>query len=203
VCQNHSDDIARPNQMECGKCAQICDKALYYHYPMMDSDAIRKLLEKKEMLDKTDEARRLTFVCEQLYGGAWDARYAACDLHLVDVGTKAGVVDVPDENLEPKKYATYLENVVTTLSMLGLVVAPKTSFKRKRNYIIRALRIMRKCAHFHDAFTFGESVRGSYSKVENQVPCVLHLHKRMIEKVLTLLFTRSLDELASEETQSG
>jgi hypothetical protein len=41
---------------------------------MMDSDVIQKLLEKKETLDKTDEAQRLTFVCEQLYGGDWDAR---------------------------------------------------------------------------------------------------------------------------------
>jgi hypothetical protein len=56
---------------------------------------------------------------------------------------------------------------------------------------------MRKYAHYHDAFTFGESVKGSYSKVENQAPCVLHLHKQVIKKVLTMLFTRSLDELAS------
>jgi hypothetical protein len=56
---------------------------------------------------------------------------------------------------------------------------------------------MRKYAHYHDAFTFGESVKGSYIKIENQVPCVLHLHKCVIENVLTLLFTRSLDELAS------
>jgi hypothetical protein len=35
--------------------------------------------------------------------------------------------------------------------------------------------------------------------VEDKVLCVLHLHKRIIEKVITLLFTRSVDELASEE----
>jgi hypothetical protein len=61
---------------------------------------------------------------------------------------------------------------------------------------------MRKYAHYHDAFTFGESVKGSYSKVKDKVPCVIHLDKRVIEKVLTLLFTRSLDELASGEKQS-
>jgi hypothetical protein len=71
--------------------------------------------------------------------------------------------------------------------------------KSKTNSIIRALRITSKYAHYRDAFTFGESVKVSYSKVENQVPCVLHLHKRIIEKVPTLLFTRSLDELASGE----
>jgi hypothetical protein len=95
------------------------------------------------------------------------------------------------------KYANYLENVVSTLSTFGLVIAPKQSLKSKTNSIIRELRIMRKYAQYHDAFTFGESVKGSYSKVENQVPFVLHLHKRIIEKVLTLMFLRSLDELAS------
>jgi hypothetical protein len=55
---------------------------------------------------------------------------------LVAFGAKAGVMDVPDENLEPNKYVTYLENAVTTLSTLDLVIAPKINFKRKRNYII-------------------------------------------------------------------
>jgi hypothetical protein len=36
---------------------------------MMDADVIRKLLGKKETLDKTDEAQHLTFVFEPLYGG--------------------------------------------------------------------------------------------------------------------------------------
>jgi hypothetical protein len=118
LCQKHSDYIARPNQIVCGKCAQIFETGSCYYYPMMDADVINKLLEKKKMLDKTDEAHRLTFVCEQLYG-------AACDLQLIAFGANAGVMDVPDEILEPNKYATYLENVVSTLNTLGLVVAPK------------------------------------------------------------------------------
>jgi hypothetical protein len=112
-------------------------------------------------------------------------------LYLVAFGAKAGVIEIPDDNLEPNKYATYLENVVTTLNTLGLVIAPKTSLKRKTDSIIRALRIMRKYARYHNAFTLGESVKVSYSKVKNQVPCVLHLHKRIIENVLTL-FSRVL-----------
>jgi hypothetical protein len=52
LCQKYSDDIARPNQMECGKCAQIFDKSYCYHYPMMDFDVIQKLSAKKETLEK-------------------------------------------------------------------------------------------------------------------------------------------------------
>jgi hypothetical protein len=62
---------------------------------------------------------------------------------------------------------------------------------------------MRKYAHYHGAVTFGESVKGSYSKVENQVPCVLHLHNRVIEKELTLLFTHSIDQLASGKNKAN
>jgi hypothetical protein len=123
--QKHSDGIARPNQTVCGKCAQICDAGSCYHYPMMDADVIHKLLEKKKRLEKMDEAQRLTFVFAQLYVGDWDAHYAACDLHVVAFGANAGVVDVLDEILEPNKYATYLENIFSTLSTLGLVIAPK------------------------------------------------------------------------------
>jgi hypothetical protein len=108
LCQKHSEDIACPNQTVCGKCARICDTGSCYHYTMMDADVIHKLLEKKKRLDKTNEAQHLTFVCEQLYGGDWDAHYAACDLHVIAFGAKAGVVDVPDEIFEPNKYATYL-----------------------------------------------------------------------------------------------
>jgi hypothetical protein len=44
---------------------------------------------------------------------------------VVAFGAKAGVMDVPDEILEPNKYATYLENVVSTLNTLSLVIARK------------------------------------------------------------------------------
>jgi ferredoxin len=73
LCQKHSDGIARPNQTVCGKCVRICETGYCYHYSMMDADVIHKLLEKKKMPDKTDETHRLTFVCEQLYGGDLDA----------------------------------------------------------------------------------------------------------------------------------
>jgi hypothetical protein len=125
LCQKHSNDIALPNQTVCGKCARICETGSCYHYPMMDSDVIKKIMDKKKRLDQTDEAHRVSFVCEQLYVGDWDAHYATCDFHVVAFGAKAGVMDVPDGILEPNKYATYLENVVSTLSTLGLVIAPK------------------------------------------------------------------------------
>jgi hypothetical protein len=124
LCQKHSDDIAHTNQTVGGKCAQICETGSCYNFPTMDSDVIQKILEKKKRLDQTEEAQCVSFVFEQLYGGDWDAHYAAFYLHVVAFGAKAGVLDVPDEILEPNNYATYLENTVSTPSTLGLAIAP-------------------------------------------------------------------------------
>jgi hypothetical protein len=71
LCQKHSVNIARPNRMTCGTCSRMCDQGVYYLYPILDSDVITMLLENKETLGKNDEAHRLTFVCEQIYGGDW------------------------------------------------------------------------------------------------------------------------------------
>jgi hypothetical protein len=132
---------------------------------MMDSNVIAKLLENKEILDKSHEAQRLTLVCEQIYGSDWDAFYAVCDLQLVAFGAKVGVYDTI-ASTNTKKYATYLNNVVTTLSTLAISCDPNTSLKRNTKSIIRALRILRKYAHYRDAFILGESVQCTFSEVE-------------------------------------
>jgi hypothetical protein len=61
----------------------------------MDNDVIAKLRRKKEVIGKTGEAQPLALVCEQMHSDHWDAYYAACNLHAVDVGTNAGVSETP------------------------------------------------------------------------------------------------------------
>jgi hypothetical protein len=107
------------------------------------------------------------------------------------------VFDLPLETASTQ-YKRYIQNVVKTLSTLGITCAPKISLKSKRKQIIKSLRIISRFSRYNDTICFGQSVDKSYSRVEDQVFCVLHLHKRIIEKVITLLFTRSVDELASE-----
>jgi hypothetical protein len=76
---------------------------------------------------------------------------------------------------------------------------PEKSLKSKRKQIIKSLRIISRYSRDHGAISFGQSFDKSCSRVEDQVFCVLHLQKWIIEKVIMLLFTRSVDELASEE----
>jgi hypothetical protein len=39
-------------------------------------------------------------------------------------------------------------------------------------------------------------------KVENCVPCILHLHKRIIEKLTTMVFCASLDEISTSNKEA-
>jgi hypothetical protein len=136
----------------------------------------------------------LTLLCEQLDGGGWQQHYTACDLHLVAIGDKASAQRVP-KKVDKAPYARFLGSVAKTLSKLGIVGGTNTSLKSKRKSIVNALQIIYRYEYYNDAIAFGESVRESFSKIDNQICCVLHLHKRVIEKVITLVFTRSVEEL--------
>jgi hypothetical protein len=116
----------------------------------------------------------------------------------VAIGDTASVQRVP-KKADKAPYARFLESVVKKLSTLGIICGTNTSLTSKRKSIVNALQIIYRYAYYNDAIAFGESVRESSSKVENQIFCVLHLHKRVIEKVITLVFTRSVDELEKEE----
>jgi hypothetical protein len=164
----------------------------------MDTAVIVSLTATKDTLDTNPEAQRLTFLCEQLFNDEWHDYYSACNLHLVSFGDNPSVFDLPLETAT-SQYKRDIQNVVTTLSTLGITCAPKTRLKSKRKQIIKSLRIISRFSRYNDAICFGQSVDKSYSRVEYQVLIVLHLHKWIIEKVITLLFTRSVDELASEE----
>jgi hypothetical protein len=131
-------------------------------------------------------------------GGNWQQYYIACDLHLVAIGATASVQRVP-KKADNAPYARLLDSIAKTLSTLGIICGTNTSLKSKRKSIVNALQIIYRYAYYNDAIAFGESVIESFSKVDNQICCVLHLHKRVIEKVITLFFTRSVDELEKEE----
>jgi hypothetical protein len=94
--QNHSDDIARPNQLPCSKCVLTQGKVCYC-YPLMEADVVADFRKKKEILDKKLEAERLTFVCEQMHAGDWQQYYLACDLNLVPIGIKPSVHVIPQK----------------------------------------------------------------------------------------------------------
>jgi hypothetical protein len=178
LCQNHSDDIARPDQLPCSKCVLIKGKVCYC-YSLMDPDVVADLRKKREVLDSKPEAERLTFVCEQMYDGDWQQYYLACNLHLVPIGTKPSIHVVPPKS-NKTELAAYVKKAVRTLSTLGITCAMNTSLLKIRKQIVRELHSIYRYCPYNDALAFGESVKHWFNKSENQLPCVLHLHKRVI-----------------------
>jgi hypothetical protein len=53
---------------------------------------------------------------------------------------------------------------------------------------------MKQC---HNALKFEQCLSWSRSSVEDTVPCNSHMHKLLIEKVMTLIFVLALDEASS------
>jgi hypothetical protein len=58
---------------------------------------------------------------------------------------------------------------------------------------VRALKTIGRYAFYVDMINYGVSLENAMS-----IFCHLHLHNRVIEKVVTLLFTRSVDEFKIE-----
>jgi hypothetical protein len=52
-------------------------------------------------------------------------------------------------------------------------------------------------SNLRDVITYESSVVNAMCNAEHQLPCVLHLHKRVIEKVMTMIYCVSLDEVST------
>jgi hypothetical protein len=63
---------------------------------------------------------------------------------------------------------------------------------------VRALKTRGKYAFYVDAINYGVSIENAMNRPDDKILCHLHLHKRVIEKVAIMLFTRSVDELKTE-----
>jgi hypothetical protein len=50
--------------------------------------------------------------------------------------------------------------------------------------------------YIYDCILFEESVASALVKVNNCVPCILHLHKCVIEKLMTMVYYASLNEVS-------
>jgi hypothetical protein len=68
LCQKHSDNLARPTQVKCHKCCSNGNHNCFC-YPIADAKKIASVRLLKAAIDAKEEPKRLTFLCEQLYGG--------------------------------------------------------------------------------------------------------------------------------------
>jgi hypothetical protein len=203
-----SDDIALPNQVPCASCdnQQECEcddnqikrnNKKCYHHPVMDAQAVQRAKIELVQLQMCPIASHVMQACRAHgSGGNFEAFYAACKVHLINVGRQVGIDDdVLDKGLDLDEYDQCMSE---TLDMLGVLEHYNNdTFDLKKKVVRKMLFYVQRFKYITDCLAFEESVATALVKVDNCVPCILHLHKRIIEKLLTMVFCASLDEIST------
>jgi hypothetical protein len=116
-------------------------------------------------------------------------------MHLVKTRRQAGIDDDMDEPkpMDPYEYKQILKETMDIFGVLESVHKdPPKDMKKLACVLITCLACI---INFHDVLTYESSVSNVMCKADNQVPCVLHLHKRVIEKLTTMIYCVSLNEV--------
>jgi hypothetical protein len=118
--------------------------------------------------------------------------YENMPLYLIPIGKAPGI----HEWMEDSRRFTLLLN--ETLDKFNLVVShgiePQVTQKERVGKIIFFICRLKEC---HNALKFDQCISRSKWSVEDAVPNILHMHKRLIEKVMTLIFVLTLDEASA------
>jgi hypothetical protein len=71
----------------------------------------------------------------------------------------------------------------------------------KNDLVLRSLQLVCRIQYCQDVFDFEGSVSRAMIKVQNAVPFILHLHKRIIEKIMSLVYALCLNEHSKDNKQ--
>jgi hypothetical protein len=118
----------------------------------------------------------------------WEHMCNERDLRLVHVGIRPGLFD-------PMEVARRDQLVQQTLLILGLLLEFETKpHLVQRDVVAKVLYKVQRWMYCSDMLKYEAAILMSKSDPSDDVACVLHLHKRVIEKVMTLLFMASANE---------
>jgi hypothetical protein len=83
-------------------------------------------------------------------------------------------------------FPNYQQALLKTLNTLGLVQKyARAEFPEQVEGLRTHLALMCRMMALTDVARFKNSVSTAMMKIENDVPCILHLHKRLMEKILS------------------
>jgi hypothetical protein len=189
LCQLHSDNVQLPNQLPCTCCSSAC-----YHHAMHDKLHCDEAAPKLEALNRKEEVVHLLSVVRKIKAkrgkNQWEMLYDKCSIHLVADGA-AMTIDNPSR----LPFVNYQQGILKTLNTLGVGQKyAKADFLDQVEGARQFLSLVCEMKYWTDVARFKRSVADAMIRIENAVPCVLHLHKRVMEKILSLIFTRSLGE---------
>jgi hypothetical protein len=166
-------------------CKHICD-----------SDCIEDAKTKLAHLESDKMGPKIVALCKVTVSAAvwdnpkewpWATLYIMSHLHLVPVGVAPGLY-VP--MVDTMHYNKFLND---TLILFDIVNAACITTVPERDsliekYLFRLCRLKK----YLDVLSYEARMAASKSKPHNTIPCVLHMHKRMIEKLISMLLKEAL-----------
>jgi hypothetical protein len=92
-------------------------------------------------------------------------------------------------------FSAYQQALLKTLNTLGLGQKyARVEFPEQVEGLRTHLALMCRMMALTDVARFKHSVSTAMMKIDNDVPCILHLHKLLIEKMISLVMLKSLAE---------
>jgi hypothetical protein len=107
----------------------------------------------------------------------------------------AGIVSRLDEWVEDSHWCSRLFN--KTRGMYNMMLSHGMEPNHIRRSSLAKYFFMCCLKHCTNALKFEQIMSQSKSSAMDSVPCVLHMHTRLIKKGITLIFAISLDEVIS------
>jgi hypothetical protein len=149
---------------------------------------------KLEAFNRKEEVVHLLGVVREMKAkcgkNQWEMRYDKCIIHLV---ADRAVMTIDNPSRLP--FVNYQQGLLKTLNTLGVGKKyAKADFPDQVEGARQFLSLVFEMKYLTEVARFKRSVADAMIINENTVPCVLHLHKRVVEKILSLIFIRSLGE---------
>jgi hypothetical protein len=171
-----------------------------YCKDVCDSDCIEDSKTQLAHLETGEMGLKIVALCKATVSAAvcdnpkecpWDTLYSMSPLHLVPVGVAPGpYVHMVDTRHYKKLLNDTLilfdlinSDGVTTVAERDSLIEKSTVAERDsliEKYVFRLFRLKK----YHDILSYGARTAASKSKPLEAMPCVLHMHKRMIDKLI-------------------
>jgi hypothetical protein len=120
----------------------------------------------------------------------WATLYSMSPLHLVPLGVDTGLYVYM---VDTSRYNKFINDTLILFDLVnsdGVTTVPeRVSLIEK--YLFRLCRLKK----YHDVLSYKARTAASKSKPIDAITCVLHMHKRMIEKCVSMLFKEALHNL--------
>jgi hypothetical protein len=187
LCYCTSTNLALHSQVPCQDCS-AAGITVCLHHPVCDSDCIAKAQRKLRTVESNSDSRKLIEACKKAGNVTpdrkcdWGGFYDSLPLHL---GSRDDTPSMYDRNPAGDKMR-FRTNLNDTMKQLKLVkyTTKKYSPDEKQAIMVEAMRDVCRFKYCQDVINFGNQGKNAMGSLEDALPCILHLHKRVMKKTL-------------------